>query len=310
MTPRPAPLPATFALALAVLLPAAAPAPARAEATACQVLDTLPVAISEPGRYCLASDFVQDFGYEAPIRILADDVVLDCNGHRLKHSSAANTVTGIEAPNEREHVTVRDCVLDGWYVGIFLSASTDPGANGNRIEGNTVLRSRVAGIYAIGSNNLIERNRIAQNTADYGGVAYGIYVYSMGYDGVGNTIRDNIVSDFKPDPPGDQLTITAIGVSNLRNTEVSGNIISGLYSIGPDGVFGIVGYNANGTSVSDNIILTPPVPGPAPYDGGHWYGIYLPGTAEEMASNVCRGNVVGHFNGNIYGCTIAESLGL
>ena len=295
-------------IALAVLA-ASSPvaAPARAEATACQVLDTLPVTITQPGRYCLDRDFVQDFGYETPIAIHADDVVIDCNGHRLKHANAGNTGSAIHGPNEREHVTIRDCVLEGWYTAIFLQASTDPGANGNRIEGNTVLRSRVAGIYVIGSNNLIARNRVSQNTADYGGVAYGIYVYSMNYDGVGNTIRDNIVSDFKPVSPTGNTSVTAIGVSNLRNTEVSGNVISGIYSTGEYGVIAITGYNANGTTVSDNIILTPAAPGPAPWTAGHWYGIYLAGTAEEMASNVCRGNVIGHFNLAAYGCTIVDA---
>src|SRR5690349_18058505 len=222
---------------------------ARAETTGCIELDTLPVTITEPGHYCLTHDFVQDFGYEAPIRILADDVVLDCNDHRLKHSNAANTGNAIYGPGERHDVTIRHCVLDGWYVGLFLQASSDPGASGNRIEDNVVLRSRVAGIYVIGSHNRIDRNRVAQNNANYGGVAYGIFVVSMDKTGVGNVVRDNHVTDFKPTPPGTTATVEGITISNLHNTEVSGNVIAGLYNIEGQYVAGIVGYNAAGTSV-------------------------------------------------------------
>jgi parallel beta-helix repeat protein len=297
---------ATVAAALAL---AALPRAAHAEATACQVLTTLPVNITTPGRYCLTQDFIQDFGYSSPIRIDANDVVIDCNDHRLRHTVATNSGVGIHAPGERGGIVIRGCVLEGWDTGIFLQASSDPGAKDNRIEDNTVVRSRTTGIYVIGSNNLIQRNRVTGNTGNNGGAAYGIYVYSMEYDGVGNTIRDNLVADFKPTPASGNSSVTGIGVSNLRNTEVTGNVISGLSSTGEYGVIAITGYNANGTTISDNVILTPGEPGTAPWTAGHWYGIYLPGTAEEMASNVCRGNVVGHFNLDIYGCTIAESTG-
>jgi parallel beta-helix repeat protein len=289
-----------------VALAAPAPGRARAETTACQVLDTLPVTISAPGHYCLDHDFAQDFAFESPIRIQADDVVLDCNDHRIRQTNAANSGSAIYGPGEREHVTIRHCVLEGWDTGIFLQASTDPGANGNRIESNTVLRSRTTAIYVIGSNNLIEGNLVAQNTGANNGVAYGIFVYSMDRTGVGNTIRGNTVTDFKPVSPTGNTSVTPIGVSNLRNTEVSNNIISAINSTGEYGVIGITGYNANGTTVSGNVILTPRAPGAAPWTAGHWYGIYLPGTAEEMASNVCRDNVIGHFNLAVYGCTIDQ----
>jgi parallel beta-helix repeat protein len=282
---------------------------AHAETTGCQVLDTLPATIAAPGHYCLDHDFVQDFGNQVPIQLQADDVVLDCNGHRVKHTNAANTLDAIYGPGERHDVTIRNCVLDGWYVGIFLQASSDPGARGNRIEDNQVLRSRVAGIYVIGSDNRIDRNRVAQNTADYGGSAYGIFVISMDKTGVGNVVRDNHVSDFRPTPPGTSATVEGITVSNLHDTEVSGNVISGLYNIDGQYAAGIVGYDASGTVVHDNTILTPPYPGPAPWTGYHAYGIYLPGTAEEMATNVCRDNVVGHFNTAAYGCIIVDSTG-
>jgi parallel beta-helix repeat protein len=299
--------PALAAAWLLALAPLAAP-PARAETSACTVL-TLPATISAPGVYCLQQDFVQSFGFDTPVSITADDVVLDCNHRRIKDTDAATTRNAIVGENALEHVTNRNCVLDGWYVGIFLQAGSDPGSNGNRILDNTILRSRLAGIWVIGSNNLIEGNRVSQNTANYGGTAYGIYVYSAEYNGVGNAIRRNIVSDFKPTPPGDDLTVTAIGINNMRNTDVSGNVISGIYATEGHAVGAIVGYNVSATTVNDNIILGPRVPGPAPWTGSNSNAIALGGTPEDVASNVCRGNIVGHYTVNIYGCTIAESTG-
>ena len=307
MTSNPASAIATTGAFLAALALASTPRIAHAEATACQVLTTLPKRIDTPGRYCLTQDFIQDFGYEPPIRIDVDDVVIDCNDHRLRHTNALNTSVAIYGPGEREGVVIRGCIADGWDTGIFLQASSDPGAKNNRVEDNTVVRSRTTGIYVIGSNNLIQRNRVTGTTGNNGGATYGIYVLSMNYDGVGNTIRDNVVADFKPTPPGPDSSVTGIGISNTRNTEVTGNVISGLSSVGQYGVIAITGYNANGTTVSDNVILTPEAPGTAPWTAGHWYGIYMYGTPEEMASNICRGNVIGHFNLAIYGCTIVES---
>jgi hypothetical protein len=302
--------PRTWALALLAGFAALAFAGgARAETTTCQVVNTLPATLSTPGHYCLESDFAQDFGFASALTITADDLVLDCNGHRIRHTSAANEADAIFAAGERHDVTIRNCVIDGWYVGIFVQASSDPGARGNRILDNQLLRTRTTAIYVLGTDNRIERNRIAQNTGDYNGVARGIFVSSMNKTGVGNLVRDNVIVDFKPTPPGTSTQVEGINVSNLSNTEVSGNVIGGLITIDGQYVAGIVGYDASGTSVHDNTLLSPPYPGQAPWTGYYGYGIYLYGTDAEMASNVCRDNVIGHFNSPSYGCTVVDDTG-
>lgn len=284
--------------------------PTRAETSVCTEITSLPATINSAGHYCLQKNFAQSFSGSDVLRINADDVLLDCNDHLILNTNASNTADAIYGPGERKHVTIRNCTIDGFYVGIFLQASSDPGADGNRIQGNAVLHSRSVGIYIIGSNNLVEGNRVSQSTGNYNGVTYGIFMYSSGTLGVGNVIRDNVVSDFKPTPPvGAGSSTEGISFSNLRNTLVTGNVVSGLYATTSQGVFALVGYDASGTTVSDNVIVTPPAPAAAPLDGGHYYGIYMPGTAEEMASNVCRDNVVGHYNGNVYGCVVATNTG-
>jgi hypothetical protein len=276
---------ALLLLAPLILLPAP---PARA---ACLGVPTLPTDITAPGHYCLNKDFAQDFPYASALDIEVDDVVLDCQGHVIAATNATNTAAAIYAPGGRRNVTIRNCVVDGFYVGIFLSSGGAPGATANRIEDNEVRRARQVGIYVIGSHNRVERNRVVGHTANYNGVAYGVFMYSSGGLGVGNAIRDNVFADWKPDPPGSPNEVIAIYGSQLQNTEITGNVISGIYGSTGLGTYGIRLNESSGTVVARNTILTPP-PLPAPLDGPH-FGIYLPGTAEAQATNACRDNIVG-----------------
>jgi parallel beta-helix repeat protein len=289
----------TILLLCLVLLALAAPS-ARADTTACIGLPTLPTTISAAGRYCLHKDFSQDFTFSAII-ISVDDVVLDCNGHTVTNTLATNSASGVDAGNGRRNVTVRNCILDGFQVGVTLTGSTDPGATGNRIEDNTIRGSRQMGMYVIGSNNRVERNRIVGLRGDVNGVGYGIFMYSPVSYGVGNSIRDNVFADWKPAPPGAGNVINAIYFFRVQETEITGNVISGLYANTNWYVSAIAGSDVTGTLVARNTILSPP-PLPAPLDGSQSGGIVLSGTLEQQATNVCRDNVVGHFGSNVVGC--------
>ena len=270
-------------------------------AAACLGITSLPATISAPGHYCLNKDFAQSFTSAQALAITVDDVVLDCQRHVIEASNATNTAAAIYAQGGRRNVVIRNCVVDGFYVGIFLSGSSAPGATANRIEDNEVRRARQTGIYVIGSHNRIERNRIVGNTGNYNGVVYGVFMYSAGGLGVGNAIRDNVLADWKPAPPDTTNEVIGIYAVQLQDTEITGNVISGIYSNQPWGDYGIRVNESTGTVVARNTILAPP-PLPAPLDGAHVGGIYLPGTAEAQATNACRDNVVGHFGTNIFGC--------
>ena len=292
------PMRAYVLLVLAALLVWASP-PARADTQACTVLDTLPATITVPGRYCLEQNFVQAFEFGDAITINADDVVLDCNDHQIRATSSASNATGISTSNARRNVEVRNCQLDNFYVGmVFTGGVAEPGAVGNRIIGNTILRTRQVAMYVIGSANLVEGNRIALSSGNVNGVVYGIYMYSPAAQGVGNVIRGNHISDIKPTPPGDGNTVEAITFFNVRNTEVSGNVISGMYANTNWGTYGIKGSQTSHNTITGNVVLSPP-PLAAPLDGGFYVGILMSGTAEEQATNVCTDNVVGHFNTNV-----------
>lgn len=286
------------ALALAGIL-AMLPATARAETTACTVVSSLAASINAPGHYCLEQDF--DYtGFGAAITIQADDVVFDCNHHSVANTGAPGEYTGIHVSYNRKGVIVRNCTIDAFAYGIFVQSTEEPGATGNAIEDNTVLRSGGAGILVYGSFNRIERNRVMGNTGSDEGQATGIELASMGGNGAANVIRDNVVSDFKPPLPT-SFNFNTLGIRfSGNNTEVTGNTVTGLYA--PTGriVEAISSTSGQGQLVARNVVLSPP-PLPAPLDGAQSYGIRfytLPAT-----DNVCRDNVVGHFtSANLIGC--------
>ena len=213
---------ATGLLAASMLAPVA-----RAETTACLPIESLPAILGAPGHYCLVSDFTQSLNTSA-IVIAADDVVLDCNGHRIRNTLNTNGATGISL-YDRNEVTVRNCVVDGFFGGINLSTSTEGRGTGNRIEGNHVVNARQQGITLAGSRNLIVGNRITRMTGNHNGVAYAIYLVNFSSFAVGNVIRDNVIADFMPTPPGSDSTVRAIYIGNGRQTVIEGNTISGLY---------------------------------------------------------------------------------
>jgi hypothetical protein len=291
-------------LRVALLLVAgmlAAPAPARAETQVCTVIASLPIYINTEGHYCLEQDFDYTGVATAALQIDADNAVLDCNHHRITQVGHPGQSTGLYVTNEREGVILRNCTMEDFSYPIFVQSSSEPGAHADVIEGNTVLRSGAVGIQAIGSNLRIERNRVSGNTGVTNGTAVGIFLLNMGTDGTSNTIRDNVITDFKPAAPpvGSHTTVMGIAFSNVDDTEVTGNVVSGLYATTGSWVEGIESQGTNNSIIARNTVLAAP-PLPAPLDGAQSYGIVLYGP---NVGNVCRDNTVGHFTSlNLSGC--------
>src|SRR5688572_30010998 len=226
-----------------------APPTARAETSVCIEIQVLPTNITVPGTYCLYNDLVGAYTGGSLLDINADDVVLDCNGHTIRTTEPTNGTSAIYAPGSRRNVTIRNCVLDGFNTGILLVGSVEPGALGNRIQDNVIVHSRTTGIYTIGSGNVMERNRISQTLGDINGVNKAIFMYSPEALGVGNIVRDNVISDVRTQPPpeasGDNTY--AIYFFNLHGTVVTGITISGLYARTGWTVVAIQGNQSSGT---------------------------------------------------------------
>ncbi|MGH8029531.1 MAG: NosD domain-containing protein [Arenimonas sp.] len=288
----------------ALVLAGAALAPAHAETTACTVIASLPAMLDVPGHYCLEANSTQDFVDHA-IAIIADNVVLDCNGHRIRNSYSLNNAVGVGAGNQN-HVVIRNCVVDGFLQGINVITYSDGRGDGNSIVGNHVLNSRKIGIFLSGSHNVVADNRITRTTGNYDGSLYGIMLLNYGSGAVGNVLRNNVIADFKPSPPSGQASITeAIYIGRASNTVVEGNTISGLHAATGAWVHAIEAYGSQ-QIVTGNTVLAPPAPLPVPFDGMQVRGIFLYGNLpEDDLGNACADNVVGGFITNISGCVMS-----
>jgi hypothetical protein len=293
-------------LAIALFAWVAWPAAARAETTACTVLGALPIAVGAPGNYCLDHDYAQAFDYFA-VNITGNDITLDCNGHRLRNTNAANAYPGVDVGGSLSHVVVRNCVIDGFHDGIIFSNGGGNGARNSIARDNTILHFRQQGIVGWGSSLLIEGNRISQALGDDNGGAIGIYLISIDANGSGSVIRNNTIVDFTPAPSGAANAVAGIWIGNVRNTEISGNTVANLNARTGQCAWAVYGSDPTGTRVTGNVLLSVPQPVAAPYDGSQC-GISLYGTAQEQATNVCDDNVVGHY-GAIYGCVSAGNTG-
>jgi hypothetical protein len=297
---------AALVLALLALL-ACLPRPARAEIGACQVISSLPTTITVTGRYCLDQDIAGTYNGGSALAIRADNVVFDCADHRLTDTNPANTNAGIMIYGDHDNVTVRNCVIDGFQTGILVQESADGGSSGEIIQDNTFLHIRQVAIWASMTHSLIERNQILGNTGNSNGTAIGIRLYSSYANGVGNVIRDNVIADFEPTPPPSTGTLViGIQLTYVNDTEITGNTLSALYSVTNNYTYAIDASSGTGTVLTDNRIIAPP-PRAAPLDGQQWYGIRFSGTPEQLATNLCRGNTVGHFATNIVGCTQVDN---
>ena len=274
-------MPMRRVLAAAIFL--AATAPAAAEATACTVLASLPVTITVPGRYCLDRDFVADFATH-PIILASNDVVLDCNDHRIEHTGGDDPWIGVLAVN-RQGNTVRNCGLSGLREGIVLRETAAGASLNNRVIGNEI-RHVGGGINVQGSANLIRDNRISDPVIQAYQGASGINLSSYDERGAGNELRDNLILDF--DVAGPEL---AINLEGVHNTLLVGNVVAGLREhagASANGVYGVTDASAAVGNVLLGIASDPPN---GDYDFGLHLGPSQPVTEDKRS--MCTANVAG-----------------
>lgn len=93
--------------------------------------------------------------HDGPIEIAADGVTLDCAGHNVRGAGGAGINVSL-----RSGVTIKDCSVAGFDVGILLDGSDDSVVTGNVAEANGTgyLLSRASGNQLIG--NTAELNRV------------------------------------------------------------------------------------------------------------------------------------------------------
>jgi parallel beta-helix repeat protein len=294
------------------LAPWLAGAPAHAETTGCTVVSSLPATLSAGGHYCLTDDLSVTGTGTTAITVTSSEVVLDCNDHRILAATPGSNGTGVQIDATAYRVTVRNCRIEGFYYGIGSGYSGAPTPRAAHLVGNTITRSNLAGIFLYGSNNLVEGNTITDGQRLTAGYPTGIYLAGglPGDYASNNVVRGNLIQDFHPPTPTDGSYNLSLGISVIYQQAllIEDNTIVGLRARTGGGVYGIVSASTRDSEVRGNRILGPP-PVAAPYDGGNWAGIFLQGTAEELASNNCADNLVGHFNGNFNGCSSTGNTG-
>ena len=279
---------------------------ASAETLTCTDITTLPYTISAAGNYCLNKDFTQAFTGSA-ITINTNQVVLDCNDHFINQTGTA-AVSGIFHGN-RTNVTVRNCGVINFTRGITIVETAVGASRNNRVEHNDVRKSKIAGIQVAGSANVIENNRISDNQGGSLSYTYGILLSSYNDQGVGNVIRNNVITNIAPSL---SVRVAGIYLLDVQNTAVRDNIISALFPPRDLGAYGLVGSTTVlGTAAISNTILSPTGGPPAgggglTYDGASYDGIRFDATTSTSNHNVCRSNTVGHFISDI---TVESTVG-
>lgn len=124
-------------------------------ASACEPVPGVPSTL-ENGKFCLTFD-VSISGM--PAFTLGKDVVLDCQGHRIKDLGSSYSGVSIQGVN----AVIKNCVFEGFRAAITIANTADY----PRVLNNTILESPGGAIQSFGRNGLISGNIIsARNDVD------------------------------------------------------------------------------------------------------------------------------------------------
>ena len=269
-------------LATLVLLVGMAVAVAPGSANAAQsydnctgFIDSLPAVISTQGVWCLDKNLSTAITTGSAIRIVANNVTIDCNDFKIGGLAAGNTsgAVGIHA-TDRQNITVRHCNVRGFLYGIDLY-----GGAGHLVEDNRLDNNLYIGIRVFGDNNRVRRNAIY----DTGGLlerrtSWGIRAYAH--------VIENTVSGVFAD--GDVPYVVGIEASGNGNVARS-NHVRGLQS-GAGYAYGIR-TSGPGTMIDGNHVAVPA--------GTAGRGL----TGDSADESACSNNVVAG-----YGIAISDCL--
>ena len=184
--------------------------------------EVLGLTVDSPGTWCLDQDLVSDednsqFGM---ISIAANDVTIDCRGHRLVYTGTADSSLAIGTDSfgtidPRRRTTIRNCRIEGFSSAIVVGG--DEPMDGFLIEDNVIVAASPTqfsqrAIQAWGSGT-IRRNRIRD--------AIGDGIFAMGEV----DIVDNLIDGLSDGPAG---AAAGIQLAFPQGAVVSGNVIRGL----------------------------------------------------------------------------------
>ncbi len=103
-------------------------------------ITTLPRVLSQPGSYCLAKSFVQDFSVLDAITITTDNVTVDFCGYTITQTGTSGTIAGVRLGSGVLNVPVRNVVIKNGAISGFGGGVTAQGGRNCLIENLSVTR--------------------------------------------------------------------------------------------------------------------------------------------------------------------------
>lgn len=155
-----------------------------------------PTAINAPGTYTLRQN-VTSTG--TCLMINAADVVVDCGPYGISGTDADDSVAILNSGYPR--VTVENCTINDFWVGVLYWN----GADGGRIQSNTITSAVDAGVYLNGASD----NEILDNTLLSNGVGIEIWNASNSNALTGNAIEGS--------DQGILIGLNSVGTGVVRN---------------------------------------------------------------------------------------------
>ena len=236
-------------------------------------IDSVPATITTQGTWCLRKDLNTAMAVGEAIFIQANNVTIDCNNYKIGGlaAGASSHAQGILSW-DKQNVTVRNCVVRGFYTGIHLH-----GGGGHAVEDNRVDNALYSGIVVEGENGMVRGNAVR----DTGGASdqsssYGIVAVA---DVIDNTVEGMFAVGQDTSP---WAIMVALPGAEVRNNRVRGVVASGTGRAG-----GLLGNAAGITFVGNRVSSTSAVDG---------WGII------GGAQSFCTGNTISRYSTPIQYC--------
>ena len=202
-------------------------------------------ALATEGDLNLFVDTTLSEDHNGSIFIKADNVTLDCAGHRVSGDGLDPSASGIVLQS-RTGVTVQNCVVDGFNSGFVVDFSSD-----NSLVDNTVSNVRQGFTLSGSTDNRLEGNQVI-GAYDY--FAYGVIDGSHRTTLIENTARDGAVGFLMADTndhviEGNLSVDTGGDGFDIKNSD--GSILQGNHAVGAPSGF-IVWVGSADNTLTDN----------------------------------------------------------
>ncbi|HLC51401.1 MAG TPA: right-handed parallel beta-helix repeat-containing protein [archaeon] len=154
---------------------------------------------------------ISNQGGRACMNITANNVVLDCGGYTIDGADTSSS-RGVNV-SRAINATVRNCILNDWYDGIYIGATNNSLFENNSITSgtnsgiwtetasfnNTIIRNNASGVtsygyYAVTTGGANNNTFIGNNATSPG--SYGFYFSSNNITAIGNNITAATTSGF------------------------------------------------------------------------------------------------------------------